>query len=71
MLAVLGCDTHLRANQQQPDGQGQCKYGSQGAWGWVRTPDARQWEPRREEREKIKIEVLTQTKSVSKTTELQ
>lgn len=62
---MLGCDTHLRSNQLQADGQAQCQYGSQGAWGWVRTPHPGQWEPRGEEREKTKMEVLTQTKSVS------
>lgn len=68
---MLGCDNHLRSNQQRADGQRQCKDGSQGAWGWVRTPDPGQWEPRREEREKTKTEMLTQSKSVSKTTESQ
>lgn len=62
---MLGCDTHLPSNQLQADGQGQCQCGSQGAWVWVRTPHPGQWEPRGEEREKTKMEVLTQTKSIS------
>lgn len=72
-LLCLGVTPTFAPASSRPMGRGSVNMAAlePGEGAWVRPPHPGQREPRRKERKKPKIEVLTQTKSVSKTTERQ